>query len=227
MKYPHCTIDLECLDVLPTAIITSIATVFFDLEGNRASHAVNIDLESSMGYGGLTISPVTLKWWFKQSRAAQEAMLENPMDLHDALTSVAHFITANRANKLTCWTHATFDAPILNYNSHVADVHIPIHFREHRDIRTLTWLNRNNFEKLGRPVTMIPHNALHDAQHQADYISALLLNMMPAKPKGVRQPIGIQIPGTAVYLTPDTSDDKIFLAKECHDRSSTDHIIKT
>ena len=182
MKFPYCTIDLECLDTLPTAVITSIAVVFFDLKGNREQYAVNIDIESSMSYPELTIGADTLKWWFKQSKDSQNAMLDNPLALHSALTAVAHFIKEHRGNKFTCWTHATFDAPILQYNCYVADVHIPIHFREHRDIRTLTWLNRNNFVKLAPPPSSIAHNALHDALHQADYISALLVNIQPKSP---------------------------------------------
>ena len=176
MKFSHCTIDLETLDVQPTAVITSIAVVCFDLAGNRAEYAVNVDLQSCFD-AGLSIGPDTLQWWFKQSKGAIDAMFENPLDLYSALVGVSHFIKTHRKSSFTCWTHTTFDVPILSHAARVMDIQLPIHYREHRDIRTLTWLNRHNFQKSEKPAGFIAHNALHDARRQADYISKLLISM--------------------------------------------------
>lgn len=177
MKFNHCTIDLETMGNLPTSAITAIGVVMFDLEDNRREFEVNVSLQSSMDKG-MTVQGDTIMWWMNQSKDAQNALTDpKPVDLDIALRMVDQFIRAHRAKSFTCWTHATFDAPIINYALNLCDIKPAIHYREHRDIRTLTWLNRNSGPKATMPAQLTAHRALDDARYQADYISAHLIRM--------------------------------------------------
>ena len=180
MKFKHCTIDLETLGTRPTSAITSIAVVMFDLEGNRKDFEVNVDLQSAMN-AGMTVDGETIMWWMSQSKDAQKALLDpKPVDLKIALMMVDQFIRSYKGKGFTCWTHATFDAPILNYALSLVGVAPAIHYREHRDIRTLTWLSSKlglSESQLKFPAGLTAHRALDDANNQANYISDLLVNL--------------------------------------------------
>lgn len=174
-KFKHCTIDLETMDNRPTAAITAAAVVLFNLDNEETKEfEVNIDLQSSIDKG-LTVSGETIMWWMQQSKAAQDALMNpKPVDIHTGLSWLSMFINQYKANSFTCWTHATFDAPILNYAFNLCRVKNPVHYRQHRDIRTLTWLKRQDGIKRDRPPELTAHRALDDARYQASYIRNLL-----------------------------------------------------
>lgn len=184
MKYGHCTIDLETMGTLPTSAITAAAVVFFDLEGNRQEFEVNIDLQSCMDLG-MTVQGETIMWWMSQSKAAQDPLFDpKPIDVHFGLSWIDAVIRQYRAKSFTCWTHATFDAPILNNAFNLAGIRSPIHYREHRDIRTLTWLSRkiNGAAKKRESMAskgLTAHRALDDARNQANYIADHLNSLIP------------------------------------------------
>lgn len=170
MTFKHCTIDLETMDNRPTSAITSIACVMFNVDDEAtAEFKVNVDLQSSVDLG-LTLSGETIMWWMKQDKPAQLGLFTpKPIDAKLALLMLKEFIKSHRANGFTCWTHATFDAPILNYAFRLIGANSPIHYREHRDIRTLTWLARGKI--MGeRKKPDVAHDSLSDARNQADYI---------------------------------------------------------
>lgn len=171
MSYNHCTIDLETMDNRPTAAITSIACVMFNVEEMvTAEFKANVSLQSSINLG-LTVGGDTMMWWLNQSKAAQDSLKDpKPIDVQLALLMLREFVKSNRASSFTCWTHATFDAPIVNYAYSLIDANSPIHYREHRDIRTLTWLGRGKppAEEARKPD--VAHCSLSDARNQADYI---------------------------------------------------------
>jgi len=70
-------IDLETLDVLPTATVLTIGAVKFDpfgedqVQKSAEKFYVKVDLDSCDALG-LTTSESTLAWWGQQSKAAQE-----------------------------------------------------------------------------------------------------------------------------------------------------------
>ena len=181
MKYNHITIDLETVDNRPTSAITAIGAVFFNLDSDeREKFYVNVDLQSSIDLG-LTVSGETIMWWFKQSDSARKALMDpKPIDVHMALPMLNSFIDMYKSKNCVCWTHATFDAPILNYAASLVKVKPPIFYRQHRDIRTLTWLNKRNGEKMKMAPEMTANNALDDAMHQANYITNHLNSVIHA-----------------------------------------------
>lgn len=182
MKYPHCTIDLETMGNLPTSAITAIGIVMFDLLGNRHEFEVNVDLQTGMDVG-MTVQGETIMWWMSQSKQAQDALKDpKPIALGLALAMVNAYVKQHRMSSFTCWTHATFDAPILNLAFSKFGLRGPIHYREHRDIRTLTWLNRKingvkENRKAMKEAGLTAHRALDDARNQADYIAGHLIKL--------------------------------------------------
>ena len=74
-------IDLETLDVLPTATILTIGAVKFDPFGDDINEKkaekfyVRVDVDSCDALGG-TVSQSTLEWWAQQEKAAQDALVE-------------------------------------------------------------------------------------------------------------------------------------------------------
>ena len=91
-------IDLETLDVTPTASILTIGAVRFDPFGDDVNEPkcdkfyVTVDLDSCDRLG-LTVSDSTLEWWASQSKEAQEAAFDptGRIDVVDAFNQLYKF----------------------------------------------------------------------------------------------------------------------------------------
>jgi len=91
-------IDLETLDVLPSASILTIGAVKFDPFGMDVEEPscekfyVKVDLDSCDRYG-CTVSQATLDWWASQSQAAQDEAFspDGRIDIADAMTQLYKF----------------------------------------------------------------------------------------------------------------------------------------
>ncbi|MDN1902698.1 exonuclease, partial [Escherichia coli] len=79
----HLMIDLETMGKNPDAPIISIGAIFFDPQTGEMGpeFSKTIDLETAGG----VIDRDTIKWWLKQSREAQSAILTDEIPLDDAL----------------------------------------------------------------------------------------------------------------------------------------------
>ncbi|HCP2340345.1 TPA: 3'-5' exoribonuclease, partial [Escherichia coli] len=79
----HLMIDLETMGKNPDAPIISIGAIFFDPQtGDMGPEfSKTIDLETAGG----VIDRDTIKWWLKQSREAQSAIMTDEIPLDDAL----------------------------------------------------------------------------------------------------------------------------------------------
>ena len=159
-------IDLETLDVLPTATILTIGAVKFDPLGKDIEEPkceklyIKVDVDSCDHYGG-TVSQSTLDWWAGQSKEAQEAAFDpdGRVSIEEALNQLYKFCWgAKRA-----WSHGVgFDLIILeNYFRKVGKA-VPWQFWEMRDTRTLFDIGINP----NRP-PVLAHHALEDAWNQA------------------------------------------------------------
>lgn len=159
-------IDLETLDVLPTATILTIGAVKFDPFGDDISQAVcekfyvRVDIDSCDRHGG-TVSPATLDWWAQQEQAAQDEAFDptNRIQIEDAMAQLYKFCWGAKR----IWSHgAGFDVIILeNYFRKVGKA-IPWSFWEVRDTRTIFDIGINP----NRP-PVLKHHALEDAWNQA------------------------------------------------------------
>ncbi|HHN6797711.1 TPA: 3'-5' exoribonuclease, partial [Escherichia coli] len=86
----HLMIDLETMGKNPDAPIISIGAIFFDPQtGDMGPEfSKTIDLETAGG----VIDRDTIKWWLKQSREAQSAIMTDEIPLDDALLQLREFI---------------------------------------------------------------------------------------------------------------------------------------
>ncbi|EIU4526318.1 RecE family exodeoxyribonuclease, partial [Escherichia coli] len=85
----HLMIDLETMGKNPDAPIISIGAIFFDPQtGDMGPEfSKTIDLETAGG----VIDRDTIKWWLKQSREAQSAIMTDEIPLDDALLQLREF----------------------------------------------------------------------------------------------------------------------------------------
>ena len=159
-------IDLETLDVLPTATILTIGAVKFDPFGDEADNPtmekfyLKIDVDSCDSIGA-TVSQSTLDWWAKQSVAAQTDAFD-PTDripVEDAIAQLYKFCWGGKR----VWSHGVgFDLIILEWYFRKIGKAIPWSFWEMRDTRTLFDIGINP-----QRATVTAHNALADAVDQA------------------------------------------------------------
>jgi len=159
-------IDLETLDVLPTASILTIGAVKFDPFGDELGSAkcekfyVKVDLDSCDSLG-CTVSQSTLDWWAQQSQAAQDEAFspDNRIPITEALNQLYKFCWGAKR----VWSHgAGFDVIICEHLFRKIGKAIPWSFWEVRDTRTLFDLG---IDPKRPPV--LKHHALEDAWNQA------------------------------------------------------------
>jgi DNA polymerase III epsilon subunit-like protein len=159
-------IDLETLDVLPTATILSIGAVKFDpfgmdiAEPSATKFYTRVDVDSCDRLGA-TVSQSTIEWWSNQSKAAQEEAFnpEDRIDIHIALDQLYKFCWGAKR----VWSHgAGFDVTILEWYFRKIGKAIPWQFWEVRDTRTIFDVGIHP----NRP-PVLAHHALEDAWNQA------------------------------------------------------------
>lgn len=159
-------IDLETLDVLPSATILTIGAVKFDPFGQDVSEPemekfyVKVDIDSCDRLG-CTVSQATLEWWGNQSQAAQDEAFDpnGRIDIVDAMNRLYKFCWGAKR----VWSHgAGFDIIICENLFRKMGKAIPWQFWEVRDTRTLFDIGINP----NRP-PVLKHHALEDAWNQA------------------------------------------------------------
>ncbi len=159
-------IDMETLDVLPSASILTIGAVKFDpfgddvKEPNCEKFYVKVDLDSCDRLGR-TVSQSTLDWWSKQSKEAQEEAFspDGRVDIVDAMNQLYKFCWGAKR----VWSHgAGFDIIICENIMRQIGKAIPWSFWEVRDTRTLFDIGIDPH----RP-PVLKHHALEDAWNQA------------------------------------------------------------
>jgi hypothetical protein len=159
-------IDLETLDILPSATILTIGAVKFDPFGDDVNEQkcerfyVKVDIDSCDQLG-CTISQSTLDWWASQSKEAQEEAFspDGRISITEAMNQLYKFCWGAKR----VWSHgAGFDVIICEHLFRKIGKAIPWSFWEVRDTRTLFDLGINP----NRP-PVLKHHALEDAWNQA------------------------------------------------------------
>ena len=177
----HLMIDLETMGKNPDAPINALAGKFFDPATGEMGpeFSKTIDLETAGG----VIDRDTIKWWLKQSREAQSAILTDEIPLDDALLQLREFIDENSGEFFVqVWGNgATFDNVILRRSYERQEIPCPWRYTNDRDVRTIVALGLvMDFD--ARSVITFEgerHNALHDARYQAKYVSAIWQKLFP------------------------------------------------
>ncbi|HDW1042349.1 TPA: 3'-5' exoribonuclease [Escherichia coli] len=177
----HLMIDLETMGKNPDAPIISIGAIFFDPQtGDMGPEfSKSIDLDTAGG----VIDRDTIKWWLKQSREAQSALLTDEIPLDDALLQLREFIDENSGEFFVqVWGNgANFDNVILRRSYERQGIPYPWRYCNDRDVRTIVELGKAiDFDaRTAIPFEGERHNALDDARHQAKYVSAIWQKLIP------------------------------------------------
>ncbi|HFP4060878.1 TPA: 3'-5' exoribonuclease [Escherichia coli] len=177
----HLMIDLETMGKNPDAPIISIGAIFFDPQtGDMGPEfSKTIDLETAGG----VIDRDTIKWWLKQSREAQSAILTDEIPLDDALLQLREFIDENSGEFFVqVWGNgANFDNVILRRSYERQGIPCPWRYCNDRDVRTIVELGKAiDFDaRMDIPFEGERHNALDDARYQAKYVSAIWQKLIP------------------------------------------------
>ncbi|HAX5201270.1 TPA: exonuclease [Escherichia coli] len=177
----HLMIDLETMGTNPDAPIISIGAIFFDPQtGDMGPEfSKTIDLDTAGG----VIDLGTIKWWLKQSREAQSAIMTDEIPLDDALLQLREFIDENSGEFFVqVWGNgANFDNVILRRSYERQGIPCPWRYCNDRDVRTIVELGKvMDFDaRTAIPFEGIRHNALDDARHQAKYVSAIWQKLIP------------------------------------------------
>ncbi|EPT0222140.1 3'-5' exoribonuclease domain-containing protein [Escherichia coli] len=179
----HLMIDLETMGKNPDAPIISIGAIFFDPQtGDMGPEfSKTIDLETAGG----VIDRDTIKWWLKQSREAQSAIMTDEIPLDDALLQLREFIDENSGEFFVqVWGNgANFDNVILRRSYERQGIPCPWHYHNDRDVRTIVELGKAiDFDaRTAIPFEGERHNALDDARYQAKYVSAIWQKLIPSQ----------------------------------------------
>ncbi|EHS8136655.1 3'-5' exoribonuclease [Escherichia coli] len=179
----HLMIDIETMGKNPNAAIISIGAIFFDPQtGDMGPEfSKTIDLDTAGG----VIDRDVIKWWLKQSREAQSAILTDEIPLDDALLQLREFIAENSGEFFVqVWGNgANFDNVILRRSYERQGIPCPWHYHNDRDVRTIVELGKAiDFEaRTAIPFEGERHNALDDARYQAKYVSAIWQKLIPSQ----------------------------------------------
>ena len=179
----HLMIDLETMGKNPDAPIISIGAIFFDPQtGDMGPEfSKTIDLETAGG----VIDRDTIKWWLKQSREAQSAIMTDEIPLDDALLQLREFIDENSSEFFVqVWGNgANFDNTILRRSYERQGIPCPWRYYNDRDVRTIIELGKAiDFDaRTAIPFEGERHNALDDARYQAKYVSVIWQKLIPSQ----------------------------------------------
>jgi len=171
-KYTDIMIDIETLDIRPTAVILSVAAVAF----NRSDENYNIEpfdvkidsLDQDASYQR-TIDPDTEKWWEQQTEIARDAAFNGQITLRHALHKLTFFIRNNtNIETVRVWAKSPgFDLAIIKNALEYFKYNTPWQYQNERDVRTyiadspeVRELKRNNVE----------HVAVSDAIYQTTQV---------------------------------------------------------
>jgi len=170
------TFDLETLSTTNQAPIVQIGAVAFEDMTIYDKFLRTIKIESLEGYGFI-LDYRTIKWWLGQEKKAINSVFftkeEVTLDtaLNDFNIWYKNVLKNHSLKKIDLWSHATFDPPILMNNYKKVGLGPSMHYRQFKDIRTLSGLANLPSKDRGN---LIHHNALDDSIYQAGYISEML-----------------------------------------------------
>lgn len=179
-KFKHLMIDLETMGNKPDSAIVAIGAVPFDMVSGVTDDAIFyevVELRSSASYGG-SIDADTVLWWLDKSDNARSEITnsEKAIDLPVALANLNTFVSAYCDERIQVWGNGSnFDNVILrSAYEHCGITPFWKHWND-RDVRTIVELGRNAGidPKKDFPFVGDAHNALDDALHQVNYVTAI------------------------------------------------------
>lgn len=165
-------IDLETLDVKPSAVVVSIGAVWFDGKDRLGAEFYEVcDLDDQFRYGR-TMAPSTVKWWLQQSAEAREVFIKPPTKTSKVLADFVDFLGEGNKWAKVWGNGADFDNIILGGLYETYGVARPWSYGNNRCFRTL----KNLYQIIPPNRVGTHHNALDDAKYQAEWANAILSN---------------------------------------------------
>jgi hypothetical protein len=167
-------VDIETLGNGPRSMIVSIAAVKFNEDGPSPDKDdwfyERVERCDAAKYGEMT--PATVKWWMQQSQAARESISGGTKPLRKVLREFQQWFPKDG---LVWGNGPVFDVTIMEHAFKQADVKIPWHYRNVRDVRTIVdltkeFMSTRDFEEDDD----VLHDALSDAKYQARYVGAMM-----------------------------------------------------
>jgi len=176
----HLMLDIETLDTKPSAVILSVAAVFFDPRtgklGAEFCHSVNSEQQQP----GRSISLDTVAWWARQSDNVRKQAFSGGSSLKRVLTDLSRFIQINSSEQVKVWGNGKeFDCSILEHAFEQLALPCPWRFWDTQDVRTMiTLAELHGFNpKKDRVFEGTPHLPLDDAKHQARYVADVVSSL--------------------------------------------------
>lgn len=170
----HLMLDIETLDITPSAVILVVAGVFFNSKTGELGAEFEAAVNSQQEQPGRTISLDTVAWWAKQSDEARKQAFGGSESLKRVLTNLSRFIHMHSTDTVKVWGNGKeFDCSILEHAYQQLAMPCPWKFWDTQDARTIiTLAELHGFNpKKQRPFEGTPHRALDDAKHQARYVA--------------------------------------------------------
>lgn len=153
-------LDIETLGTRPTSVICQLGACYFDRQTGEIGEKFlqNIEVGSAL-IAGLTIDQSTVNWWKEQDEQTWHTGLAD-------IWSVLRLFSDFCKDVKSVWSHASFDAPIVQNAYQMCGIKPPWHYRAVKDIRTLVDLTNPEFKSDKKLKT---HNALDDCLYQVKY----------------------------------------------------------
>lgn len=173
----HLAIDLECLDLRPSALVLSAGLVAFTVPGGVVGTFYTEPHKGEQGAKGRTIRPETMEWWGEQSNEAQRVLLSDGIPVHESLAGITHFFNRwntgfYRVEGVWGWG-SDFDNAMLQDLFVDFDWKVPWSYKLNRCGRTVAALAGG----APPPPQGTKHHALDDAMYQAEYIRRSILRL--------------------------------------------------
>lgn len=177
-----CMLDLETLDLTPTAQVLSIGAFKFDPRAPlevaselafKTIHAEQCYETKLTEQPHRTIGYGTVQWWMKQSEEARKRTFGLPKNWVEILTVDFPAWYAAAPQPSECYSFpGTFDLPILQNMYEQLGRESPINYYEWRDLRTLAAASGVDRKSVKVPSWIVEHSALHDCVKQALWVQA-------------------------------------------------------
>lgn len=160
-------VDIETAGKRPGCIILAIAACTFD---KQKIFKNTIDIKVSRA-AGFTEDRDTMAWWNKQNPQLRELMFSGTTPTLIALNDFSDWLKRIHEKDIFVWSKGSnFDFPIIEAAYDKYDLAAPWHYRNVRDLRTLTSLVPH--VQFVRPA--IAHDPLEDCYAQVDHAVKVL-----------------------------------------------------
>lgn len=164
-------IDIETLDVKPSAVVLSIGAVVFHPNGHVMDRWYRVLQVQEQLDRGRTVSFDTITWWMSQDGDARnEAFAPVRQMVAETLSDLLAFCRTYDANAY--WALGPqFDYIILENLFNELNREVPWGYGQLRDVRTICNETKIDRRNPGSQVLGIPHTPIYDCEYQIELLT--------------------------------------------------------